>query len=63
MADMQVAVGLRGEPGHHLTAIFTFCKVAVDDLSDKIAGRFRFRFMGLGQSGRLESPNTGRLSR
>ena len=50
MADMQVTVGLRRKTGSHLAVIFTFCEVTVDDLSDKIAWRFRFAHC-LGQSG------------
>ena len=50
MTDMQVAIRLRRKTGSHLAVIFTFCKVTVDDLSDKIAWRFRFAHC-LGQSG------------
>ena len=62
MTNMQVPIGFRWKTGHHLAVVFTFCKVTVDDLSDKIAGRFRFAH-GSWPVRKAESLNMGRLSR
>ena len=42
VTDMQVAVRLRREPGHHPATVFSFGQVTIDDLSDKVTGRFCF---------------------
>ncbi len=42
VANMQVAVRLRREPRHHPAIVFSFGQVTIDDLSDKVTGRFCF---------------------